>query len=61
LGELAGVVATLVGLWFLLPRWGILGAAWASVLSYGVTSTVVAFSMLRVLHRQDAPGYGTVA
>lgn len=52
IGEVAGLVMTLVALYLLLPRWGILGAAGASVLSYGATSIVLLVGIVRVL-RQD--------
>jgi O-antigen/teichoic acid export membrane protein len=36
--EMISLAATVAGLWWLLPRYGIEGAAWTSLLAYGVTS-----------------------
>jgi enterobacterial common antigen flippase len=55
IGEVAGLVVTLVALYLLLPRWEILGAAWASVLSYGTTSIVLLVGISRVLRQSAAP------
>jgi O-antigen/teichoic acid export membrane protein len=39
--ETAGLLVTAIMLWLLLPRWGTLGAAWASLLSYGMVMLVL--------------------
>lgn len=53
IAELAGLAATLVGLYLLLPTAGINGAAWASVLSYGITFVILLFGLSRALHGAD--------
>jgi O-antigen/teichoic acid export membrane protein len=39
--EAAGLIVTVAGLPVVLPRWGITGAAWVSVLSYGLTTVIL--------------------
>ena len=55
IGEVAGLVVTLIALYLLLPRWEILGAAWASVFSYGTTSIVLLVGISRVLRQSATP------
>lgn len=49
IGEMIGLVVTLVALYLLLPRLGIIGAAWASVLSYSTTLLFLVFGLYRTL------------
>jgi antigen flippase len=52
MAEAAGLLVTLAGLPLALPRWGIVGAAWVSVASYGFTACGLAlFQFNRVEDR----------
>lgn len=51
IGEFVGLLITILALFLLLPRLGMLGAAWASVLSYTVTFLILATSTCRVLRK----------
>jgi len=45
--ELIGFCFTGLGLWILLPRYGIIGAAWASLLSYCAVAAFMLYSLKR--------------
>jgi O-antigen/teichoic acid export membrane protein len=55
-GEVAGLLATVVGLPYAMPRWGITGAAWVSVASYALTA--VCLGWLTIKERRPVPHYG---
>ena len=41
IGEAFGLVVTIVGLFIMIPRYGIIGAAWVSVISYGIVLIIL--------------------
>ncbi len=49
IGEVIGVGITVAGLLLFLPRFGIQGAAWVSVIAYGTVSLVLLTAMGRIL------------
>jgi O-antigen/teichoic acid export membrane protein len=54
--EVAGLLVSVVGLPLVLPRWGIIGAAWISVASYTVTAASLTWlSVMRVAPQKVAP------
>ncbi len=55
LAELAGVVVTVLGLWFALPLFGIVGAAYISLLSYSVVGLIMLACFVKLdLTRTDS-------
>ena len=52
--EIGGFVVTLSGLWMLLPRLGIYGAALVSVLSYGIVSAILVIGLVQIIRKQAA-------
>jgi O-antigen/teichoic acid export membrane protein len=51
--EVVGLIVTIGGLWVVLPATGISGAAWVSVISYGVVLTILLAGLARTIRRQQ--------
>ena len=55
IAEVVGVVVTITGLVLVLEKFGIIGAAYVSTISYGVTMTIIAVGIILVLKRKKWP------